>query len=166
MTQTEIQLKENDVYSFRYNDEAKAKIPYPYHCFDGQLIVQKLSSGGFILKDTYWGGSNDCKWFTLEDALKQGELKLKCNLSEVEKISEHQLCYYADKDIFDLSHQHGCYKDYKVRKGAPRSSEKMLRVIQQQIEDAIYRKGAAERELVRLSEKLEKVQAGDLTVTI
>lgn len=156
----EVKLRVNDVYSFRYNEAEVKKRFEPYHCFDGQLIV-KERNGKLILEDTYWGyGYN--RTFTLEKALQEGTLTYKCNLDEVEEIKKHELSYYADEDLFNLSHQHGCYSKYAKRKDAQRNKEKMLAVLTQQIADERSKIEWAQRSLVSLNEKLQKLEEGDV----
>lgn len=156
----EVNLRVNDVYSFRYNEVEGKKRFEPYHCFDGQLIV-KERNGKLILEDTYWG-YGDNRTFTLEKALQEGTLTFKCNLDEVEEIKKHELIYYADEDLFNLSHQHNCYPKYAKRKGAQRNKEKMLAVLTQQIADEKTKIEWAQRSLVSLNEKLQKLEAGDV----
>ena len=45
-------------------------------------------NGEFYLRDTYWNDDNSGKKFTLDEALRQGELKFKCNLDDIIGISE------------------------------------------------------------------------------
>src|SRR5690242_6119857 len=96
-TETELQFKVNDVFSFRYNEEEAKKKFEPYHCFDGQLVVKEIS-GKLALVDTYWG-SGDNRRFTIEEAKKQGRLTFKCNLDEVEKADYNDVNYYNEEDI-------------------------------------------------------------------
>ena len=156
----EVKLRVNDVYSFRYNEAEVKKRFEPYHCFDGQLIVKERNSK-LILEDTYWG-YGDNRTFTLEEALQEGTLTYKCNLDEVEEIKKHELSYYADEDLFNLSHQHGCYSKYAKRKGAQRNKEKMLAILTQQIADEKSKIEWAQRSLVSLNEKLQKLEEGDV----
>lgn len=160
-------IKLNDVYRFTYNDEYIEKSYYdPYHCFDGQLIVKENSDGELYLVDTYWIGSGGSKWFTLEEALKKGSLKIKCNLDEVEKIQKWELDYYDDKDLFDLSTQHYCYKEYYKRKNAKKSPVKMRKVLDRKIEklrsEIDYRKNELDRSLTNL----EELKKGNIDIHI
>ena len=157
---TTVKLRVNDVYSFNYNAVEVEKRFDPYHCFDGQLIVKEIN-GKLILKDTYWG-SGDNRTFTLEKALQEGTLTYKCNLDEVEEIKEYELSYYADEDLFNLSHQHGCYSKYAKRKGAKRNKEKMLAVLTKQIAGEKRKIEWAQQSLVTLNEKLQKLEEGDI----
>lgn len=165
MNDIQIELKVNDVYSFRYNEEEIKKRFEPYHCFDGQLVVKKRHGGDLYLVDTYWG-SGDNRTFTLEKALNEGTLTFKCNLDEVENIREHEFGYYDDSDLFNLSHQHGCYKHYTKRKGAERSKGKMLDTINKKISDTEYEIQWAQRNLIGLNERKQKIIDGDTTTYI
>lgn len=161
-----MELKLNDAYKFRYNEEWREKHPYCEHCFDGKLIVRKEKDGKLFLQDTYWGGSSTSRTFTLDKALSQGELTFICNLDEVEKCREEDYKYYNDEDIFNLSSQEGCYKDFYIRKGAERSADKMKSTIKNKIQKTISEIDFANSELERLDEKLKKVNDGDLEVWI
>ena len=159
-----VELKENDVYKFRYNAEYREKLFEPYHAFEGQFIVLKNRNNELVLVDTFWGLEfdqyNDV--FTLEEAQKKGELRFICNLDEVEKIREYKLDYYDDKDTFILTEQSGCRKYYYKKKDAEKSAEKMENVIKEKIEDKKERIKWAKNDIERLEEKLEKVKNGEI----
>ena len=160
-----MEIKLNDVYNFWYNEEWRRKNFDPNWCFDGQLIVKQNSKDEFYLEDTYWD-SSESKTFTLKQALERGELTFVCNLEDVEKISERDLVYYANKDLFDLSRQHRCYQRFYKRKGAEKSATKMEQVLKskfQEIEADIEWKS---KELKWTKEKLEKLQRGDMNICI
>lgn len=164
-TEMGVQFKENDVYYFRYNAEEVKTMFNPYHCFDGQLIVRKKENGELYLEDTYWGSGGNRR-FTIEAAQKEGVLTFKCNLNDVETVSKHDLQYFDHVDLFDLSHQHGCYKSYAKRKGAQRSKEKMLAVIAEKIESNESEIRSAKRNIERLNESKAKLDAGEINIYI
>jgi hypothetical protein len=144
-------MRELDVYHFTYNAEQQAKIFESHHCFDGQLIVR-----GEKLVDTYWGldpRGYDGRSFTLAEAQQKGILTFICNLNDVEKIAEWLYPQYADGDAFNLSHQHGCYKYYVAKKGAKKSVEKRLAIIEERIKKA---KSDAEYAVRRAFEAIEQ----------
>jgi hypothetical protein len=115
-------IKLNDVYKFKYNnDDCLNK----YHCFDGQLIVKQNTHGKLYLEDTYYIDSVGSRIFTLEKALQEGTLTFFCNLDELEKCKKSDLSYYDNKDIFNLSYQHGYRSAYYKRKGSKKSIEKI-----------------------------------------
>lgn len=161
-----MELKVNDVYKFWYNEEWREKIFDPNWCFDGQLIVKQNRNGELFLEDTYWYGSGENKCFTLEQALERGVLIFVCNLNDIELIKENELNYYADDDIFNLSRQHGCYKEFYKRKGTEKSSDKMEEVLKYKIQEIEHELEWKKDELKRSKEKLERVQNGDLNIFI
>jgi hypothetical protein len=159
-----MELKLNDVYRFIYNAEWSKKIFEPYWCFDGQLIV-KEHNGQLYLEDTYWGSSEN-KTFTLEDALRKGELTFICNLEDVEKIEKYNLDYYDDTDLFDLSHQHHCYEAFYKKKNAMKSAIKMEKVLIEKIQSLEHDIEYKKSELQRCKEKLEKIKMGNIDIYI
>lgn len=158
-----MEIKLNDVYRFRYNEEyLKNKLDL-YWCFDGQLIV-KEKNGELYLEDTYWGSDN--RKFTLKEALERGSLTFICNLDNVIECGEYNLQYYADEDIFNLSYQSGCYKKYCIRKNAKHSAEKMKAVLNEKITNS---KREIEWETVQIKrnvEKLQELENGNLDIYI
>lgn len=172
-TETQIKLRLNDVYSFRWSPEYYKNNSYPDHCFDGQFIIKQREDGELYFMDTYWASKHDgfkhwssSRSYTLEQALKNGSVTYVCNLDDVEEIQKHDLIYYADEDLFDLSYQHGCYGYYVKKKGAVRSPEKMRAVILNRIGENEHKISSAQREINGLRESLEKLLNGDLTIYI
>lgn len=159
-----MEIKENDVFNFTYNENYMKNNPYYYWCFDGQLIVKKDSNGKLYLKDTY--SDSECKIFTLEKALKEGSLTFICNLNDVEPIDQYYVNYYSDEDVFNLSYQSGCHKAYYLRKGANRSIAKMKSVIENNISEAQDQIETEKQYIEHCKEKLEKVKNGDTNVFI
>lgn len=152
-------IHENNVYRFTWKPEEYKRRLDPNWCWDGQLVVFKNSQSELMLYDTYWCKPE--KSFTLEEILKMGNIKLICNLNDVEIVPETILKYYDDADIFNLSYQHGCYKKYVLRKGAQKSQKKMIQTLRNQIqglENEIHYKSNA---LKTAKENLQKVQDGD-----
>lgn len=130
-------IREGDIFRFSYSTEYRKKLFEPHHCFDGQLVAVKAGDG-LILMDSYWlhqfQPRDDSRWFTEEDARSKGELTLVCNINDVEKVEQWRTDYYDDADVFDLSYQHRCYPYFAVRKGAPRSKDKMVQVVREKIQ--------------------------------
>lgn len=156
-------MKNNDVYRFQYNDEQRKKIFMSDHCFDGQLVFRDG-----MLYDTYWGldlRGLDGRCFTPEEAVQHGELTFVCNLDEVAKVSEHAYPQYADEDSFNLSHQHGCYKYFAVRKGAKKSVAKQLAILDERVKRAKEEAGSAMRAafncIERSHEQAVRLAAGE-----
>jgi len=156
------EIKELDYFTFKYNQDYLAKhqiIVDPYHCFDGKLIARKTTSGEIFLEDTYWEyGDNET--FTIEEALKSGELTFVCNLNDVKEISKYDIVYYADKDVIDLSHQHGCYTKYAIRNNTTRSKEKMTDVIIDRIRTAEQKIMSCKRDIEYWDSKLKEIDNG------
>jgi hypothetical protein len=169
-----MEIKLNDVYKFRYNNNVSKSMFDPYHCFDGQLVVRKNYDGGLCLEDTYWSYIGNVEWqgdssnrrFTLESALEQGTLTFICNMDDVEKCSQGDLDYYANEDLFDLSYQHDCYPRYFKRKRAEKSSIKMQKVLEEKIAKTKREIECNQSELKRAEEKLAKLQSGDMNIYI
>ena len=160
-------LKVNDVYDFAYNEEYKSKHQgwEMDHCFDYQLVVRERYDGMLILEDTYWGSCSESHRFTLEEALRVGSLKFKCNLDEVTKCSQHDYKYYKEEDIFDLSTQHHCYPHYALRKGAQRNKDVMLNYVKRMIEEKKreleYKIHSLNYDIKRLEEQQESILNGE-----
>jgi len=159
-------IKENYVYQFSYNTKAYKERSYPNHCFDGQLLAVKYPKG-ILLKDTYWGfGDSSSRSFTISNAKKEGTLTFICDISKVDKIEKYDSNYYDDKDIFNLSHQHGCYPLFYKKKGAKRSKKKMIEVVKMSIENLEHKIGFDKNSLVRQLEDLKKIENGDTSIYI
>ena len=157
-----MELKLNDVYKFRYNEEWDKKSDY--WCFDGQLIVKQKSNGELYLEDTFYWDGNGSKTFTLKQALERGEITLICNLDEVELCREYDLDYYDDKDYFDLSRQHRSYIEYYKKKEAVKSLAKMEQSLESKIKSIESEIKSKEWELERAKKNLEKIKTGDIEV--
>jgi len=156
------EFKVNDVYEFRYNAEMVKKLVYPYHCFDGTLIVRKFDDGSLRLVDTYWNSDN--RTFTIEKALKEGELTFICNLDEVDELKGFGTEYYDDSDVIRLKIHAGYRNETYLKKGAVKSKDKMISVIKEKIEIEENNIRSANRYIGLLAETLKKVESGDLNV--
>jgi len=156
-------MKENDVFKFRYNDaysNGRSNTDL-YWCFDGQLIVKKLSDGSLYLQDTYWHGS-DNRTFTLEEANKRGTLTFVCNLDEVEKINEDDMHLYEESEVFNISTQHGCHKRFVKKVGANKSHNKMLARAQHLLREAENDIDSAGRRMNRIQEVIQRLNSGEI----
>jgi len=154
-------IKENDFFHFR-----TTKVDS--HCFEGLLMAVKNENGELFLADTFWGiGDTSGRTFTIAQAEEKGELKLYCNLDNIEKISRNESDYYDDKDIVMLSRQHACSENcrhYYKRKGSQRSKDKMLRTITEKIDTAVKEAKWLLNDVARLTEIKAKIEAGDTSV--
>lgn len=148
-------IKIKDVYKFQYNVESLKNISYPYHCFDGMLVVKDTTSG-LLLVDTYWNSDN--KYFTLQEALEKGTLEYICNLDDVEYIKEYELNYYDDEDIINLSYQHSSYARYAILKGVKKSKNKMMRVLKDKLSSKTNQIESLKRDLISIEDKISKLE--------
>lgn len=154
-------LREGDVYRFSYSDEARAKWRTdPYWCFDGQVVVRDGQ-----LVDTYWGG---LKGYGDSRVVKptDGTLTFVCNLGDVREIQEYERHNYAEADVFNLSSQHWCHKQWFVRKDAGRSAEAMVAWLREESRKTRSDIDLAMRRLERLAEQRIIIERGDTSISI
>lgn len=164
MTTTELELKNMDVFSFRFNAEYVKKESYPYHCFDGTLIAKKFHDGKIRLVDTYW--TSDSRVFTLSDALKKGTLNFICNLDEVTAATKDIYNYYNDEDCITLFIHAGYRNQYYLKRGAERSKEKMISVLTSKIEDANRQIESLKWYANNYAVSIEEINSGNLSIHI
>lgn len=133
------EVRAGDVYRFSWHYDPKQTWDRMW-CFDGQLVVRKTSDGSLLLVDTYFSFGerwyNSSRTFTLEEALKAGDIAYVCNLDEVEAAQPYEARLYDEADLFDLSYQHRCYPRLMKRKGAKKSKEAMFRALAQDRQEA------------------------------
>lgn len=163
------EVRKNDVFKVWYKTNKEERYPGSLrHCFEGTLVAVQDEKEGLIFVDTYWGiGDRQGKEFTFSEMMQKFEVKHYCNLDDLEKSNEHAVKYYDDKDIYTISEQHACSPScihYFLRKGAVRSKEKMLNVINEKIQKEKRSIEYSVREIELLSEKKEKINSGDLNV--
>jgi hypothetical protein len=158
----ELELKEGDVYRFHYSEAASQRWRTdPLWCFDGQVVVRKGR-----LCDTYWGfDASEPRIVTPSE----GEMVFVCNLGDVRYVKHYETRQYDGGDVFNLSHQHGCYKLFAVRKDAQPSANRMLMeirikedAVRQEMESTVRH---AAFTLVQLGEMRARIEAGDLSKT-
>lgn len=161
------EIKQYDVFSF-YDKSRDSN-----HCWDGQLVACKRENGDIYLADTYWASKYDKfqrggerKYYTPTEATNRGELKLICNLEDVEEIKEGDTYYYDESDIFNLSYQHNCYKFFVKKIGAVKSQNRMIEYAQYKLDEAIQKKASVEHSIKRLADIIDKIRNGDTTTTI
>lgn len=162
--------KINDIYHGNWKDREKDN-----HCFEGLLkVVEETDVDGFskrlILVDMYWftGGN---KWFTEKEAEAQLNLSYYCNLDDFDlsvNVKNAPLVYEKTDYVF-LHDQHACSdncKRFYIRKGAVKSSTKMLQSLnikaEKHIRDIQYAKSAIEW----IEKDIDKIKSGDLNVHI
>lgn len=159
-----MKINKNDVYSFRYNEKYTQKLFEPYRCFDGILVVREKKSGKLYLEDTFWSSEN--KTFTLEEALNQGHLEFILNLNDFDISEEYKEKYYTTSDFKILPCHHGYQKSYYLRKGAVKSKEKMLEVINNNIEELNRKKNSIEWSIELQQKNLKDLESGNLEIYI
>lgn len=161
-----VNIKKNDVFSFRYNEEARKKhFGDIYHCFDGILVAKQRDDGTLYLQDTYWGGS-DSRVIYIEDVNNKGTIEFICNLDEMESIKESEMVYFNDEDIVRLGIHKGYQTRILIKKGTERSKEKMIQSIKDKISESQSCIEWNKRCIETLNEKLEKLEQGDLSIYI
>jgi len=156
-----IQLKEGDVYGYRWNEEYMKSHFEPYHCFDGQLIVVRKNDK-LWLEDTYWSSGRNS--YNLEDLLNKGTFTLKCNLNEVEEIKQYDMDYYDDSDVFNISGQKGYHSHFVKKIGAQKSQAKMLEMLNRKLYDTRQTISSAQQREKYIQSDIEKVKSGNLDV--
>lgn len=171
---TQADIKHLDVYRFNWLLDlyAKARPGEDLNwAFDGQLLAVETPIG-IVLADTYWGWPvdgriwNDIRTMTPAEALSKGTLELVCNLSDLEPAQACEANNLAPADFFDLSRQHGCYKQYFKRRGAARDQARMREVLTEQIEKTERHLRWQAEDLERMREHLTAVEAGDLSMAV
>lgn len=160
-----MELKENDVYKLMPNERGEIA----NWCRENLLIVRKGEGEGLYFVDTYWSiddlgrsSSTHGKVYTLEEAQERGKLEFYCNLDDIESTKEHKTDYYDDKDVFLLTEQHGIIKNWYLRKGAQKSKEKILSVLDRKINHADERIDSLKNEISWWYKQREKAESGNL----
>lgn len=164
-------VKNNDVFNFRWSPKKDQGWDSRYHCFEGLLVAQ-VTEDNIRFVDTYWGiGDSQGQVLTFEEIEQEikngGEIEYYCNLDEVERIENWQKYYYADKDLFYLHTQKACIprcEFYFIRKGATRSKEKMLEVINEKVRKARQAVEMAVDDVQVCAVQKQRIEAGDLSV--
>lgn len=153
------EISEGDVFRFAYHHREEGR-DYSW-CFDGQLVATKDRFGNIFLRDTYW---SDGREFGPTEAEQKGTLTFLFNLNDVRGIHDYETRYYDAKDVFDFSHQHGCYRRFVVKKDAMKSRETMLVNISAEIVKTEREIQWASDSLARLLEKKKRIEDGDVNV--
>lgn len=158
MSETIEQLREGDIYHWRFRDPNTDTRAYgSYHCCSCIAIVHRGT-----LKDTFWqiGESfYDGRSFAPED-LPKLELKHLGNLSELVKAKEYEADYYADSDIVNLNHSNHPTGNFYLRKGAKRSRDKMEAVAQQRFAEAEADFHTARRRMDEIGRVIDQIKDG------
>lgn len=163
------EIRKNDVFKVWYKTNKEELYPGSLrHCFEGTLVAIEDDKEGLIFVDTYWGiGDRQGKEFTFSEMMQKFEVNYYCNLDDLEPSKEDVIKYYDNKDVYTISRQHACVPSciyYFIRKGSSRSKDKMLSMVNEQIQKAKKEIEYAVREVEMLSEKKEKINSGDVNV--
>jgi len=160
-------IREGDYFAFQWSEENRRKAGGDIDwCFDGRLLAKVDRGGDIRLRDTYWTDPTHGLSFTPAEATLAGTLIFIANLDELDVIKEHELVYYADADVVNLSSQHGCYKKFAIRKGTKRNREAMLESVTEKIRKAAREIDSAVRYIELYAGKRALIEAGDLEVSI
>lgn len=160
-------IQEGDVFHFHPNDYSE----FSNWCRENLFIARKDQDGKIWLVDTYWGlaGGSDSKRYSFTEANKLGKLEYYCNLNEIEQKDSSIKDYYDDEDIFVLHDQHACVEScryYFLKKGAVKSKEKMLSVINEKIDKKEREINYLVSDLQRDSVKKSEIEKDNLEVYV
>lgn len=166
MTEVMQDIKVDDVFHVRYTEAYRKEHGTRdlHHCFEGLAIARK-EGDQIILVDTYWGlsGGSYSKIFYLKDIGRKIDIEYYCNLTEITKIENYKISYYADEDIIFLHNQHACTescKYYFIKKGAVRSKEKMIQTLQEHISEAERSINSEKRTIEWKMKTLQEIENG------
>lgn len=153
-----ISLKDGDVYRWSYRDPGDDAAYGRYHCCSMIAIVHAGK-----LRDTYWqiGESfSDGRSFGV-DALYKLNLTFLGNLSDFEKVRDHNSDYYADDDVMNLNHSNSTSGNFYLRKRAVRCPKKMLQIAELKLEQSKSDERFFANRSERLREAITQIKSGD-----
>lgn len=157
-------IKENDVFLANWKERKWGD--QKDHCFEGILIALKQENE-FRFYDTFWGiCEKSNKSWSYAEMIKLFNVDYYCNLNELEKIKKYDVDYYDDKDIFIISEQHGYSKYYYIKKGAEKSKDKMLKVLNKKLEDIKLNIKWETQQIKDINKKIKEVENGNLDIYI
>jgi len=166
------QIRENDVFKFRYSPKKEQGWDSRTHCFEGYLVARK-SDDELRLVDTYWGIKGDGRVLSQEQIDEEvkngGSFEFYFNLDDVEAIPDYEERNYSRDDLFRISEQHACVPRcifHFKRKGAERSQERMLEEVNEQIRKVKSEIESKTHRLEQLAGTRAKLEAGDTSVYI
>jgi hypothetical protein len=159
MTTDVIEIKDGDIFRWRFKDNARNDKYLSYWCKSCIAIARN----GW-LSDTYWSSGSDCISWSYEQASE--ELTLTClgNLSDLEQKPEYVAEYYDDADCVNINHANSSKGNFFIRKGAKRSSKKMREVIAYKIEKEESGIRVAHMHIECLRKEIAKLDAGDVSL--
>lgn len=154
--QTVTELREGDIYRWRYREPGDDRQYGRYHCCSNIAIVTHGR-----LRDTFWSHGGDGRSFG-PDRVAELELTFLGNLANLEKAPEWQADYYDDADIVNLNHSNSTRDNFYLRKGAKRSPKKMRDAAISKLDQAQSAKRMAESKAARLLAAIAQIDAGEI----
>ncbi len=156
-----IAMKEGDIYRWSYLEPGDDRSYGRYHCCSNIAILD--ARGRF--RDTFWSSGSDGRSFGPED-LPKIELTFLGNLSDLERAPEYNADYYDDADIVNLNHSNSTSGNFYLRKGAKRSSAKMLTVARSKLDQWTSRERHAAQRADDLRTAIASIKAGKIDVLL
>lgn len=151
-------MKKNDVYRYFFNEESIKNGKASWHCFDGILICREIDGKCFLI-DTYWSGG-DNKYFTPDNVNDYGGIIFFCNLDDMEEVDNP---YYYD-DVVTLNIHGGYRTQYYIKKGTPKSANKMIETIEIEILELKSVIAINQEKIKYLKKNIDKIKSGDINV--
>lgn len=156
-------MKDGDIFHWRYK--------YPNPDWSNVTYWAKSCIGvvvGGFLADTFWihdltnpRVTQDTNRWSVEEAAEKLDLDFIANMADLEKVDEWKLAYYADVDVVNLNHSNSSKGNAYIRKGAKRSSDKMLESARYNVQKALARIDTLNHSITRLQELEAAIMAGD-----
>lgn len=150
----------NDVYRFRYSEEFIKNNPNRdlYHCFDG-ILIERERNGTPYYEDTYWTSDNRI-FNSMEEILNKGDVKLLCNLDEMEEIDEWRSKYYNKEDVVFLGIHKGYRSKYLIKKGTQMSKDVVIQGLRNKIFELEENIQYETRKIEWMKKDIEEVENG------
>jgi hypothetical protein len=148
-------MNKGDIFRWSYKNVGDTFMPY--HCcsciaeFDGE-----------ILRDTYWSGMSDGKWWKPQNAEALLDLEFIANRDDLVQADPSAVDFYSRDDIVDLRHANNSSRsNVYLRKGAKRSANVMRETLNYAIERAESEIRMLRSKIERAQEQLAAVDAGN-----
>lgn len=158
------ELKEGDIYRWRYREPGNDAPWGRYHCCSGIGIVRDG-----MLRDTYWQiGDNfgNGRSFSIPDGLQGIDLTYLGNFANLVEAREHEADYYDESDVVNLNHSNSTRGNFYLRKGAKRSRAKMLEVARQKLLQEQSNQRLASLRSFDLRHTIAQIEAGETAVLL
>lgn len=148
-------VKKGDIFHWRYK---KPRDFMPYHCCSCIAVFD-----GTILRDTYWSGHGDGRYWSQLEAERDLDLEFVANHDDLVQADPGVVDFYDAKDIVDLRHPNNSSRsNVYLRKGAKRSAAVMRETLLHAISDAESDIRMATTRIERAREQLAAVDSGNL----